>query len=774
MSVKEPVRGKKFPSFAEKVGSGYTLHIPGPTPASRVDIKPPQSVVPEDTNIWPCRCFQLLLVVSEYCAALSEFMAWGFPNGDAPPDDWGKLKAQVAGHTRDFIRTSAAVPPPSPGEAAPPGSLASLQARNAHSVWAAFTYCYFHGLAPARKDDGGEDAPQEWRDATSWLHRLVGETGWRQQGAVYQAIQHWVDATMGRLRSAFPNDAPEWLGGVWGAAGERHADVVVARAIGTRGRLEEAPSRYCPMYPLRVTGGKEPTGEFKRNQVKWKWGGRECRDRTIAGSCGVPPGYGQTSNCALGYLVVGDVIEAFVESAKNTTIAQAEQSDVMQAFFDTVLSSDTVPLKSDHLRYGYPSYLASCALGWKLALQQLPLWLEAAAGSAAAVGWGTGAQAGAALQIELVIPESVLDLGTLFAQPSQQGLNLRTEPPQQQQQQQVAPQMQQLLQQVQQQLQGLLQRQGPQQLPPCLLQHLKALALPYPQSPSITASQQQQAQPLPPSLSPAPQQAQLQVPQCLDPPLRAEQHMQPQQLQPSYSEREVPAAPQLPTGPQPQPQLQLPPLAQQHLQLQPEQQQSWVQLQRQWQQVQLAAAPQAPTQLALGLAPSAATGAAVQQHPSQLFPLSSAPAPAQFLGLASGSGSRGVSAARTDAPHGRGGGGVPPGGSEATAVLGGGALQPMQGDGRMREWASMPSAGGLGLGGGVSNGIIGGGSSGLGGGSGGGGGAVHSAGGLIAGSLGLGAGCSSVDIGIHKLDSLPPPGAPMARIITTEARVSRY
>ncbi|GLC63349.1 hypothetical protein PLESTF_000026800 [Pleodorina starrii] len=742
-SVYEPVRGKTFPSFAVNIGTGYTLQIPVPAPACHVDIKPPESVV-KDTNIWPYRCFQLLLVVSEYCAALFEFMAWAFP------DDWGKLKAQVAGYARDFIHTSAAVPSPSPGEAAPPGSPASLQARNAHSVWAAFTYCYFHGLAPAGDDDGGNDAPQEWRDATAWLHRLVGETGWQQQEAVYKAIEQWVETTKGRLRSAFPNDAPKWLGDAWGPAGERHASVVVARAVAARGRLDKAQSRYCPMYPLRVTSGDE------RNQVKWTWGGVSCSDRTLNGICGVPPEHGQFKNCALGYLVVADVIEAFVEAAKGKTKGKAEKSAVMKAFLEAVLSEDLKELRSDHLRYGYPSYLASCVLGWELALQHLPRLLGAAAATATAVGWRTEGQAArAALRIELLMPRSVLDLGTLIAQPPQQGL-------------QVAPQM--LLQvqvEVRQQLQWLLQR-----LPPYLRQRLHALL--HPQAPSVTASQQQpqQAQPLSPSLSPAPQQAQLQVPQSLDPPLRAEQHMQPQQLPPSYSEREVPAVSQLPTGPQLQ--QQLPPLAQQHLQLQPEQQQSLVQLQRLWQQVQLAldaAAPQAPTQL--GLAPPAAAGAAVQQHLSRLFPLLSAPAPAQFLGLASGSGSRGFSAASTDATHGRGGGGVPPGGSEATPVLGGGALQPRQGDGRMREGASMPSAGALGLGVGVSNGIVGGGVSGLGN----GGGAVHSAGGLTAGSLGLGGGCSSVDIGIQQLDSLPLPGNPMGRTqsrnVTAEAQVSR-
>ncbi|GLC41217.1 hypothetical protein PLESTB_001525900 [Pleodorina starrii] len=349
-----------------------------PGPVEYVDISPPQSVVPEDTIIWPAWSFQLLLVASEYCAALLEFMTWAFP------EKWTPLKLQVADHARQFIRTSAAVPPP-PAAVAPPapgGAAAAgcLRVRNAHSVWAAFTYCYFHGLPQPEPSD--REGDQDLRDATRWLRRMVGETGWLAEGPVCQAVRGWVKSVLARLGSTFP-DIAQTSAREWAAAA--HGGATHHRDVGTRGdlRVSDEEAKYMPLYPLRVTA----EGRTGRNQLKWTLLGIQA-PRSVHGRCGVPSEYKQTQNCALGYLVLADVIEAFCQAFREVIKPKLEgrddaQKKVIQDFIDIELPRKTETPKGGQLHDGLLPYLASCALGWKLAVQHLPLWLEAAAGSAA-------------------------------------------------------------------------------------------------------------------------------------------------------------------------------------------------------------------------------------------------------------------------------------------------------------------------------------------------------------------------------------------------------
>ncbi len=75
--------------------------------------------------------------------------------------------------------------------------------------------------------------------------------------------------------------------------------------------------------------------------------------------------------------------------------AEANLKSVIETAFNCVLRTDEGPLCGapgvDHTPYRYPSYVAACALGWDLALQQLQqVWVPAAANTAA-VAFGVSA-----------------------------------------------------------------------------------------------------------------------------------------------------------------------------------------------------------------------------------------------------------------------------------------------------------------------------------------------------------------------------------------------
>ncbi|EFJ52519.1 hypothetical protein VOLCADRAFT_86692 [Volvox carteri f. nagariensis] len=313
-----------------------------------VDILPPKNVVTEETIVWPLKCFQLLLVASEYCAALHEFMAFTFPN-EAFPNDWAALKAQVAEHARQFIRSSDTVPPPAVQE----GCLRGWQQLNAHAVWAAFTHCYFHGLPRVAPD---EDVTQDWMDASRWLHRLVGDHGWRTDGPVYCAADVWVKNMLARLQQAFPESvSTQWTRDLFGT--ERGLNVHRTPAVrGDMRKLADGDHRPIVHTAHRTCGGvnacaMHDTAEprmLKRFRAfaafgiltppllsplltlsfsllynvatQWKVQDQEA-PRTVRGSCGVPGNFGQTDNCALGFLVLADVVESFCE-VKRRVIGQ--------------------------------------------------------------------------------------------------------------------------------------------------------------------------------------------------------------------------------------------------------------------------------------------------------------------------------------------------------------------------------------------------------------------------------------------------------------------
>ncbi|GLI63997.1 hypothetical protein VaNZ11_007151, partial [Volvox africanus] len=391
------VRGKEFPSLVQEAGHGYKLRllVPGPDGRERsVYIPPPQDIVADDTDLWPSWCFQLLLVASEYVAALHEFMTWSFP------DEWASRKAQVAGYARQLIRNISLVPQPPLWQQQQQQQQQEDEDGSAYRVWAAFTHCYFHGLQ--KPADGNRTAtqpsPGEHSEASRWLHRLVGNRGWQEEGPVHSAAARWVGATLLRLQPLFP-DVAAVSAGEWAARMEQQRGVAAAlRSVATRGD-KNVQGRYVPVYPYRMTG------TWSENRFKLTMKGH-AGPRSVKGSCGVPPNFGQTSNCALGYLVLADVTEAFTtafeEAARSSWLAgqEALQRHIIQDFYSSVLSSDTVGFKSDYVPYGYPSYLVTCVLGWKLVLEQLPLWLAAAAAAAGAAGL----MVGEGTQLELMMP----------------------------------------------------------------------------------------------------------------------------------------------------------------------------------------------------------------------------------------------------------------------------------------------------------------------------------------------------------------------------------
>ncbi|GIL45809.1 hypothetical protein Vafri_2961 [Volvox africanus] len=296
------VRGKEFPSLVQEAGHGYKLRllVRGPDGRERsVYIPPPHDIVTDDTDVWPLWCFQMLLVASEYVAALHEFMTWSFP------DEWAPRKAQVAGYARQLIRNSSPVPQPPLWKQQQQQQQDEDEDGSAYCVWAAFTHCYFHGL---RKPADGNRAstppsPGEHSEASRWLHRLVGDRGWQEEGPVHSAAARWVGATLLRLQPLFP-DVAAMSAGEWAARSEQQRGVAAAlRSVATRGD-KNVQGRYVPVYPYRMTG------TWSENRFKLTLKG-QAGPRSVKGSCGVPPNFGQTSNCALGYLVLADVTEAF-------------------------------------------------------------------------------------------------------------------------------------------------------------------------------------------------------------------------------------------------------------------------------------------------------------------------------------------------------------------------------------------------------------------------------------------------------------------------------
>ncbi|PNG99900.1 Coiled-coil domain-containing protein lobo, partial [Tetrabaena socialis] len=214
------------------------------------------------------------------------FLAWTFP------DDWEPTKPTIAAHTRHFLAPHTAAPPP-------PGSNPHPATVFAHAIWASFTYCYFRGarhIARAQLSVGAEDAVR-------WLERMVGEYGWQEQGPVFGAVRNWVEATRARLLPLFPAigaaGAAEWAAGLPGGAG-------VERELAER--RADCDQRFAPVYPYRVTGG------FSANRVKVLFFSAPqftvksiAAPRDVSGTCGVPASYGQTKNCALGFLVLADL-----------------------------------------------------------------------------------------------------------------------------------------------------------------------------------------------------------------------------------------------------------------------------------------------------------------------------------------------------------------------------------------------------------------------------------------------------------------------------------
>ncbi|KXZ46486.1 hypothetical protein GPECTOR_43g922 [Gonium pectorale] len=397
------VRGRAFPALV-------------PAPVHHVRIPPPEALGADASDgRWPAYGFQLLLVASEYCAALHEFVTWSFPA------EWEHLKPAVAGYARAFISTSAPPPPPPPPPAPSPHTDAPLPADphqnhhpnhqqqpqhqqhqqlafQAYCVWAAFTHHYFLGTR-----DLNADAPPD-----RWLRRLVGDRGWHPEGPVFEAASRWVAKTLARLRQLLdpaaidglpPPRAKHWAaaaaatgagGGSGGGGG--------GRELATRGDAAVRDEEYVPVYPFRVTGG------FQANRIKFTLKG-QAAPRSVRGCCGVPSAYGQTNNCALGYLLLADVIQAFAQAAEGWRhpVTRELEQQVIRSFFDNVLSSDDAPLcgaaGAGHLQWGYPAAMAGCALGWELALGHVRRWAGAAEalGGLAAGGGGAGGPAGAGL-----------------------------------------------------------------------------------------------------------------------------------------------------------------------------------------------------------------------------------------------------------------------------------------------------------------------------------------------------------------------------------------
>ncbi|KAG2432926.1 hypothetical protein HXX76_008656 [Chlamydomonas incerta] len=369
-------RGAKFPFGTTRQTAGYVLEItvhPGP---QHIRVRAPTALGGGGSQgCWPTTAFQSLLVASEYCAAVQELLAWAFPS-----PAWDDYKPMVAQFAAEFITTAAPVPVTA---ATPPtgAQLDPVLLHCSHSLWSNFTYLYFHGT----RDLNLEGLGNETRQAAQWLKRLVGERGWAPDGLVFSAARTWTDASKTRLAPLFPTvtgfttPAPGPLTATGGTPAEVEAvhrrtwAGCPEREMVERVEKGGGDGPYYPVYPYRITSG------YSANRIKFTMQ-RVSAPRSIKGSCGVPVDYGQSHNCALGYLLLADVMQAFNQASKQWGNSDgADDVTTIDHFINNVLLSDAKPLQNLHGITRYGTFLAGCALGWVPALEQVRGWVNAAA-----------------------------------------------------------------------------------------------------------------------------------------------------------------------------------------------------------------------------------------------------------------------------------------------------------------------------------------------------------------------------------------------------------
>ncbi|KAG2448806.1 hypothetical protein HYH02_006157 [Chlamydomonas schloesseri] len=434
-------RGAKFPFGTTRQTQGYALEItvhPGP---QHFRVRPPAALGGGGSQgCWPTTAFQALLVASEYCAAVQELLVWAFPS-----PDWDDYKPMVAQYAAEFITSAAPVPVTA---ATPPAGaqLDPVLRQCSHSLWSNFTYLYFHGT----RDLNLEGLGNETKQAAQWLKRLVGDRGWAPDGLVFSAARTWTDACKTRLAPLFPTvpgfttPAPAPLSATGGTPAEVEAlhrrtwAGCPERELVERVEKGGGDGPFYPVYPYRITSG------YSANRIKFTMQ-RVSAPRSIKGSCGVPADYGQSHNCALGYLLLADVMQAFNQASKQSGNTDgADDVTTIDHFINNVLLNDSKPLLNLHGITRYGTFLAGCCLGWAPALEQVRGWVKAAADALPEVAAGNAPP-------QLVLPATLTPaliqaMAAVVQQVQAPPLPPPLPPPPQQQPQAPQPKRQQVLQ----------------------------------------------------------------------------------------------------------------------------------------------------------------------------------------------------------------------------------------------------------------------------------------------------------------------------------------
>ncbi|KAG2484414.1 hypothetical protein HYH03_016828 [Edaphochlamys debaryana] len=355
---------------------------------------------------WPAWALQGLIVASEYCAALTEYVVWCF---GAPTPATQPFFDAIATAAQGFVTL---------GTAPAPGPAADELSRTGHTVWAAFTHCYWLGVPGGRAADATPDSanPQALsrRDAArAWLRRLVGPVcelarglqaasigGWREGGPALRAARDWAAATRERLQLPAGLTAAAH----WAAQAQALQPAVQPRERETN---PQNIGVFVPVYPRSLTNG------YSRN--RFKMDGKTNID--VKGKCGVPDTFSSTHNCAIALLVLSDLLRAAKQAVESLKVPEDKAAAKLR--LESAITSPPPPPQGQphppldpNLDFLRP-HLTACVLGWEVALGFASARVAAARACAASAGLQ-------AADLDEPLPPAVAVLPLLPLQPAAQ------------------------------------------------------------------------------------------------------------------------------------------------------------------------------------------------------------------------------------------------------------------------------------------------------------------------------------------------------------------